>query len=91
MPDRMAENLVRYLRLNQGRLGGQGRESEFAKLTEGEVASLQSMVNEAFDGCADSVKIFFAADCGGSRPGPIDSSSGTVADGGSRRFAKFCQ
>jgi Fic family protein len=53
MPDRMAENLVRYIRLNQGRLGRKRRESEFAKLTEEEVASLESIVNEAFDGFAD--------------------------------------
>jgi len=53
MPDRMAENLARYIRLNQGRLGRKRRESEFAKLTEEEVASLESIVNEAFDGFAD--------------------------------------
>lgn len=53
MPDRMADNLVRYIRLNQGRLGRKRRESEFAKLTEEEVASLEGIVNEVFDGFAD--------------------------------------
>jgi len=53
MPDRMADNLVRYIRLNQGRQGRKRRESEFAKLTEEEVASLEGIVNEVFDGFAD--------------------------------------
>jgi hypothetical protein len=53
MPDRIAENLVRYIRLNQARLGRKRRESEFAKLTEEEVASLEGIVNEVFDGFAD--------------------------------------
>jgi hypothetical protein len=53
MPDRMAENLVRYIRLNQGRLSRKRRESEFTKLTEEEVASLEGIVNEVFDGFAD--------------------------------------
>jgi len=52
MPDRMAENLVRYIRQNQGRLGRKRRENEFAKLTEVEVASLEAIVREAFDGFA---------------------------------------
>jgi hypothetical protein len=39
--------------VNQGRLGSKRRESEFAKLTEEEVASLEGIVNEVFDGFAD--------------------------------------
>jgi hypothetical protein len=54
MPDRMAENLVMFIRQNKGALGRKRRESEFAKLTDDEVASLEAIVREAFDGFAES-------------------------------------
>ncbi len=50
MPDRMAENLVRFIRLNEGRLGRKRREGEFAKLADDEVASIEAIVREAFEG-----------------------------------------
>ena len=50
MPDRIAENLIRYIRLNEGRLGRKRREGEFEKLTDDEVASIEAIVREAFDG-----------------------------------------
>jgi hypothetical protein len=50
MPDRMAENLVRFIRLNENRLGRRRREGEFEKLTDDEVASIEAIVREAFDG-----------------------------------------
>jgi len=50
MPDRMAENLVRFIRLNEGRLGRKRREGEFAQLTDAEVTSIEAVVREAFDG-----------------------------------------
>lgn len=50
MPDRIAENLVRFIRLNEGRLGRKRRESEFAQLTDTEVTSIEAIVREAFDG-----------------------------------------
>ena len=50
MPDRMAENLVRFIRLNENRLGRKRREGEFEKLTDDEVASIEAIVREAFDG-----------------------------------------
>ncbi len=53
MPDRMAENLVLYIRKNNWTLGRQRRENEFAKLTDGEVESVQEIVREAFDGYAE--------------------------------------
>ena len=34
MPDKTAENLVRFIRLNEGRLGHKWREGEFEKLTK---------------------------------------------------------
>jgi hypothetical protein len=50
MPDRMAENLVRFIRLNEGKLGRTRREGEFEKLTDDEVASIEAIVREAFEG-----------------------------------------
>ncbi|MHB1960273.1 MAG: Fic family protein [Acidobacteriaceae bacterium] len=50
MPDRIAENLIRYIRLNEGRLGRKRREGEFEKLTDDEVASIEAIVREAFEG-----------------------------------------
>jgi hypothetical protein len=48
MPDRMAENLIRFIRLNEGKLGRKRREGEFEKLTDDEVTSIEAIVREAF-------------------------------------------
>ena len=50
MPDRMAENLIRFIRLNEGKLGRKRREGEFEKLTDDEVASIEAIVQDAFEG-----------------------------------------
>jgi Fic/DOC family len=50
MPDRMAEHLIRYIRLNDGQLGRKRREGEFAKLTDHEVAFIEAIVRDAFEG-----------------------------------------
>lgn len=50
MPDRVVENLVRFIRLNEGRLGRKRREGEFEKLTDEEVDSIEAIVREAYDG-----------------------------------------
>jgi hypothetical protein len=49
MPDRMTENLVRLIRLNEGKLGRKPREGEFEKLTDDEVASIEAIVGGAFE------------------------------------------
>src|SRR5262249_33290468 len=49
MPDRMAENLVRYVRLNKGKLGRERSEGEFSKLSEDELTAIEAIVREAFD------------------------------------------
>ena len=54
MPDRLAENLIMYIRKNNGSLGRKRRENEFAKLTDDEVASIQTIVREAFEGYAET-------------------------------------
>jgi hypothetical protein len=50
MPDRMAENLIRFIRQNGGALGRKRREGEFEKLTDEEVLSIEAIVGEAFEG-----------------------------------------
>jgi hypothetical protein len=52
IPDRMAENLVRFIRLNEGKPGRKRREGEFEKLTDDEMASIEAIVREAFEGFA---------------------------------------
>lgn len=42
MPDRMAENLVRFTRLNEGQLGHKRHENEFEELTDNEVAFVRN-------------------------------------------------
>jgi hypothetical protein len=49
MPDRMTENLVRLIRVNDGKLGRKRREGEFEKLTDDEVVSVETIVREAFE------------------------------------------
>jgi Fic family protein len=48
MPDRLAEDLVMFIRKNDGALGKKRRENEFAKLTDQEVAAAEAIVQEAF-------------------------------------------
>lgn len=50
MPDRMAENLLMFIRQNRGKLPTRRRTGEFKKLTDAEVSSLEAIVNEAFEG-----------------------------------------
>jgi len=50
MPDRLAEDLVMFIRKNSGKLGKERRENEFAKLTDQEVAAVEEIVQEAFAG-----------------------------------------
>jgi Fic/DOC family len=50
MPDRLAENLLMFIRQNNGTLPKRRRTGEFKKLTDAEVSSLEALVNEAFEG-----------------------------------------
>ncbi|MBB5343728.1 Fic family protein [Tunturibacter empetritectus] len=49
MPDRLAENLLTFIRKNNGTLGKKRRENEFAALTDEEVAALEAIVRDAFE------------------------------------------
>src|SRR5882672_3013296 len=53
MPDRLAENLLMFIRQNKGKLAKRQRTGEFEKLTDTEVASLEAVVGEAFEGFGD--------------------------------------
>jgi hypothetical protein len=50
MPDRVAENLVMFIRQNNGILSKNRREGEFKKLRDEEVTSIEGVVNDAFAG-----------------------------------------
>ena len=50
MPDRLAENLVAFIRSNQGKLSKRRREGEFGELSDKEVGLLEGIVLGAFDG-----------------------------------------
>jgi hypothetical protein len=50
MPDRMAENLLMFIRQNKGTLSKKRRTEEFGKLRDDEVASLELIVRDAFEG-----------------------------------------
>jgi hypothetical protein len=50
MPDRLAENLVAFIRDNNGKLSKRRREGEFRELSDKEVRLLEGIVREAFEG-----------------------------------------
>jgi hypothetical protein len=50
MPDRMAQSLILFIRQNAGLLSRKRRENEFSKLTDSEVADIEQIVRDAFEG-----------------------------------------
>lgn len=50
MPDRLAENLLMFIRQNGGTLAKKRRQKEFKALDDKEVRQLEELVQEAFDG-----------------------------------------
>ena len=50
MPDRLAADFVMFVRQNDGTLSRRRREHEFVKLTDEEVANLEAIVRDAFEG-----------------------------------------
>jgi hypothetical protein len=54
MPDRLAVNLLMFTRQNKGKLPSRRRAGEFKKLTDAEVAMLEAVVREAFEGFDDA-------------------------------------
>jgi GAF domain-containing protein len=54
MPDRLAENLVMFIRQNKGSLSTNRREHEFQALRDDEVALIEGVVRDAFEGFEDT-------------------------------------
>lgn len=54
MPDRLAQNLVMFVRQNRGKLSKKRRQNEFKKLTDEEAALLESIVRDEFEGFDDA-------------------------------------
>ena len=52
MPDRLAENLIMFIRQNDGTLSKRRRDGEFRQLTDKEVKAVEDVVNECFAGFA---------------------------------------
>jgi hypothetical protein len=50
MPDRLAENLVMFIQQNNGALSKKRRQGEFNKLRDDEVALIEGIVRDAFEG-----------------------------------------
>jgi len=50
MPDRLAQNLILFIRQNDGKLSKRKREKDFSALSDDEVQSLENIVQEAFEG-----------------------------------------
>ena len=50
MPNRVAENLVMFIRQNNGTLSQRRREGEFKKLGDEEVALIEGIVSDEFAG-----------------------------------------
>jgi len=49
MPDRLAQNLLMFMRQNDGRIPRRRRENEFAKLTDEEVKRIEAIYDEVFE------------------------------------------
>lgn len=56
MPNNLAEDLIMFIRQNGGKLTKKRRESEFKKLTDDEVISLESIVRDTFEGFSDRIE-----------------------------------
>ena len=50
LPDRLAENLLIFIRQNGGTLSKNRRQNEFKALDDREVQQLEEIVQEAFEG-----------------------------------------
>jgi hypothetical protein len=53
MPDCLAENLIMFIRQNNGMLARLRRKGEFEKLTDDQARSLEAIIREAFKGYAE--------------------------------------
>jgi Fic/DOC family len=54
MPDRLAQNLIMFIRQNSGTLSKRRREKEFSALTDDEVQRLENVIEDVFEGFDDT-------------------------------------
>lgn len=54
MPDRLAQNLILFIRQNDGALSKREREKDFPALTDDEVQGLENMIQDVFEGFDDA-------------------------------------
>jgi hypothetical protein len=54
MPDRLAQNLIMFIRQNGGTLSKRRREKEFSALTDDEVQRLENVIQDVFEGFDDT-------------------------------------
>ena len=54
MPDRIAENLVMFIRQNNGTLSKHRRDGEFKQLTDDELQRIERIVADAFEGFVET-------------------------------------
>jgi hypothetical protein len=54
MPDRLAQNLIMFIRQNGGTLSKRRREREFSALTDDEVQRLENIIQDVFEGFDDT-------------------------------------
>ena len=54
MPDRLAQNLILFIRQNEGVLSKRRREKDFSALTDKEVQGLETIVQDVFEGFDDA-------------------------------------
>jgi hypothetical protein len=64
MPDRLADDLLLFIRQNKGTLSKKHREREFEALKDDEVTAIEAVVREAFDGFEDEA-VKHNAECEG--------------------------
>ncbi len=57
MPDRLAENLLTFVRQNRGTLSKARRETEFSKLHDDEVVLIERIVGDAFAGFDEGITL----------------------------------
>jgi hypothetical protein len=54
MPNRLVQNLILFIRQNDGKLSRRKREIEFSALTDDEVQRLENIVQDVFEGCENT-------------------------------------
>jgi hypothetical protein len=54
MPDRLAQNLIIFIRQNSGSLSKRRREKQFSALTDDEVQKLENIIQDVFEGFDDT-------------------------------------